>query len=469
MRRRSLFLLHKVAGLAGGLLLGLLAVTGFFLDHENLDFLWQVTVDDRLLPDSMTSGKYRAVEAFRRDPSDPRRILVGTRRGLYLSTDGGRRFRKVLRQQVLALSTDGAGWRRLYAATTHGIYVSENGGMEWRLLALGGATVTAINTWQDVLYAVVDKRHLYRIGADGSAMPLQWTAPSPDVLPGQISLARLVRDLHYGRGLFDGDLSLLLNDGLAFLLLFLAVSGYVIYFKVRGRRLRHRKKRDNLRSWMRLHAHGLQVVATLAILLMLGLTGIFLDHAGFFRDFLRSARLDTAWLPPVYRSLATDVWGFDFDGENFRIGNRLGVFSSRDLVHWRLESEGFAWRMKRLGARLAVSGMGSPNRVLEEGRWRKLEGTPHMPRDFYLEEGELRPISPGEKRVPLPRWPSTSLYHILLGLHDGKLAWGQWVWLNDLSVLALLLLLYSGCLKWLYHRRRRGQHGLSRFPHLRQK
>jgi Uncharacterized protein conserved in bacteria len=32
---------------------------------------------------------------------------------------------------------------------------------------------------------------------------------------------------------------------------------------------------------------------------------------------------------------------------------------------------------------------------------------------------------------------------------------GQWVWLNDLAVIASLLLLYTGFLKWLHHRRRR--------------
>ncbi len=451
MKRRQLFVLHKVAGLAGGFVLGLLAITGFFLDHENFDFLWRITLDDQWLPESMIAKKSRAVEAYRKDPDDARRVLVGTRRGLYFSNNGGETFHVVLRHQVLALCADDRSWRALYAATPQGIFTSRDRGEHWLPFALDGSLVTSVNAWDDKLYAVVDKRHLYRIDADGRADLLQWQPPSSAVLPKQIALGRLVRDLHYGRGLFDGDLSLFINDGLAFLLAFLSISGYIIYLQIRARRLR-RKKTDNLRLWVRFHAHGLQVIATLSVVVILGITGLFLDHAGALRNFLHSVHLETNLLPPVYRSLATDVWGFDFDGKYFRIGNRMGVFASSDLIHWRLESRGFAWRMKRLDDRLVVSGMGSPNRILTDGHWKILKDTPHMPRDFFLEKGEIRPLAPHLSQLPLPRWSSTSLYHILLGLHDGKLIWGQWVWLNDLAVLALVLLLYSGYLKWLYHR-----------------
>ncbi len=459
MRRRHLFVIHKVAGLAGGFVLGLLAITGFFLDHENFDFLWRTTIDDRLLPESVISKKSRAVEAYRKDPANARHILVGTRRGLYSSFNGGKSFRRVLADQVVALCAHGNDWQALYAATPHGIYFSGDRGEHWRPFALAGENVTAINAWRNSLYAVVAKRDLYRIDAEGRPTPLHWQPPSPAVLPKQITLGRLVRDLHYGRGLFDGDLSLFVNDGLAFVLAFLSISGYVIYLKIRARRLRHKRhgKKDGLRFWVRIHAHGFQLVATLLLFLIFGVTGVFLDHAGTLRGFLHSVHLKTHLLPPVYRSLATDVWGFDYDGTFYRIGNRLGVFASSDLVHWQLESQGFAWRMKRLDDRLVVSGMGSPNRILAGDHWQVLKDSPHMPRDFYLQEGELRPVAPHHAQLPLPSWSSTSLYHLLLGLHDGQLVWGQWVWLNDLAALALLLLLYSGYLKWLYHRRRRSR------------
>jgi len=453
VRRHTLFLLHKYAGLGAGLVLALLALTGFFLDHENFDFLWRITVDDRWVPASMEAKKPRAVEAYRVNPGDPQQVLAGTRRGLYRSLDGGGSFELVLPRQVLALAA-GPDWSLLLAATTRGLWSSEDGGRHWHPFALVGRPVTSVNFHGGFAWAVVDKRQLYRVDHRGREEALSWRPPAPSVLPRSVTLGRLVRDLHYGRGVVDGDASLLFNDFLAGVLFFLSLGGFVIWLKVRARR-RRKGRGGSLRFWLKTHAHGSQLPLFLLVFVIFGVTGLFLDHAGLFRGVLRSVTLDTAWLPPVYRSLATDVWGFDFDGERYRIGNRLGVFSSTDLEHWVLESEGFAWRMKRLGDRLLVSGMGSPNRLLAEKGWVELEGTPHMPRDFYLEEGRVRAFSTRGDPPPLPKWNSTSLYHILLGLHDGELFWGQWVWLNDLAVIASLLLLYTGFLKWLHHRRRR--------------
>jgi len=452
VRRYTLFRLHKYAGLGGGLILVLLALTGFFLDHENFDFLWEVTVPDRWVPPSMRAKKPRALEAYRVHPADPRRVLAGTRRGLYRSEDGGGRFERVLPRQVLALAAT-PDWSWVLAATTRGLWSSEDGGRHWHPFALMNRAVTSVNIQDATAWAVVDKRVLYRIDRKGRETRLRWQPPAPDVLPNKVTLGRLVRDLHYGRGLVDGDASLLFNDLLAGVLFFLGLGGFVIWYKVRRRR--RGVPVQGLGFWIGTHRHGMQLALFFVAFVVLGITGLFLDHAGVFRGLLRSVALDTTWLPPVYRSLATDVWGFDFDGKRYRIGNRLGVFSSTDLEHWVLESEGFAWRMKRLGDRLVVSGMGSPNRELEADGWRRLEGTPHMPRDFYLTEARLHAVSIRRDPPPLPQWDSTALYHVLLGLHDGELLWGQWVWLNDLAVVASLLLLYTGALKWWHHRRRK--------------
>ncbi len=460
MRRYTIFRIHKYSGLAVGLILGLLAITGFFLDHENFDFLWEITLDDQWLPESMVSKKPRGIEAYRVDPADPRHIMVGSRRGLFVSEDGGNTFARTLARQTLAIDTyrknGEEDYQHIFAATTDGIYSSSDGGRQWQSLALSGSPVTGLNTYQGMIYAVLDRRELYRIDPQqGIATPLPMEPIAPEQLGKEIKLGRLVRDLHYGRGLFSGDSSLLINDFLAILLLFLSIGGFVIYFKVRKIRRHKLGKTPSLTVWLRTHSHGSGLAGFLLVFVIFGITGVFLDHSSTFRNFLKNTHLNTSWLPPVYRDLSTDIWGFDFDGSHYRIGNRLGVYRSTDLKHWQQESSGFAWRMKRLQDQLLVSGMGSPNLVLRNETWEKLQSTPHMPRDFYLKEGELGYLSMGEEELPLPQWKSTSLYHIMLGLHDGELLWGQWVWINDIAVLGLLLLLITGFIKWRHHRRKR--------------
>jgi len=460
VRRYTLFRLHKYSGLAAGLILMLLAITGFFLDHEYFGFLWKIEIDDRWVPESMEAKKPRSVEAYRVDTHDSGHILVGSRRGFYLSHDGGMSFTRTLDSQVLALDvyrTAGReDYQRVYAGTIGGIYASDDGGEEWQLLALSGLRVTALTVYQGIIYAVVEKRALYRIDpADQVATALEWMPPATEILPRRVTLGRLVRDLHYGRGLVDGDASLYFNDFLALVLLLLGISGYVIYVMVRQRRKHQAHNKQALKKLIGWHAHGSMLPPLLLVLILFGVTGVFLDHSNTFRQFLKTSQISTAWLTPVYRSLSTDVWGFDFDGKKYRIGNRLGIFSSRNLEHWQLESRGFAWRMKRLGDELLVGGMGAPNRILADDGWRELDRSPHMPRDFFLLNNELKYLSLRGDTPPLPHWNSVSLYHILLGMHDGELLWGQWIWVNDLAVFGALLLFYTAVLKWIYRRRQR--------------
>lgn len=460
MRLYTVFQIHKYSGLGAGLILGLLALTGFFLDHENFDFLWNITIDDRLLPESIVAKKQRAIEAYRIDTSDPQHIMVGSHRGFYLSSNGGRSFERTLPAQVLAIDVyreqQTEDFQYLFAATTTGVQQSRDGGRTWKLLALADQPVTSLTVFDGMVHAIADKRAVYRITPDsGATTRLQITSIAASELPHSLTLNRLVRDLHYGRGLFSGDSSLLINDFLAIVLLFLSVGGFVIFFMVRRIRKHRKPKPPSMTFWLKTHAHGIGLLSVLPLLLILVLTGVFLDHSGAFRNFLKTTSVNTTILPPVYRDLSTDIWGFDFDGEQYRLGNRMGIFSSTDLKHWTLEKTGFAWRMKRLEDHLLVAGMGAPNLILQGDQWKKLESSPQMPRDFFIINDQLNYLSMRGETPPLPQWESTSLYHIMLGLHDGGLAWGQWVWLNDLAALAALLLFITGLIKWLCRKKKR--------------
>lgn len=56
---------------------------------------------------------------------------------------------------------------------------------------------------------------------------------------------------------------------------------------------------------------------------------------------MNTITIPNKFLPPVYKTLKSDIFGADFDGENFYIGNRFGIFRSSDLINFEFVSEGF--------------------------------------------------------------------------------------------------------------------------------
>ena len=102
-------------------------------------------------------------------------------------------------------------------------------------------------------------------------------------------------------------------------------------------RRRKTKNKTTLYFWRNLHSNKLVIFSFIPIFLLL-VTGVILDHPDFFRSFLKTTKLSISYLPPVYRDLSTDIWGIDYDGAHYRIGNRLGVFKSADLKNWSLAS-----------------------------------------------------------------------------------------------------------------------------------
>jgi len=445
--------------LALGSILFLLGFTGFFLDHDNFDFLWDIKVSDKLLPESIVANKQKAFNAYKIDFENPQHILAGSRMGLFLSLDGGTSFKKTLDKQTLAIEPEKINhqenFQTVYAATADGIYQSLDGGLKWKDFALKNKVVESFNLFNGQIYAVVDKRDIFQIDLKTKKTQKLLLAGIPkNELPKQVSLSRLIRDLHYGRGLFSGDSSLYINDYAAIILSFLGIGGFVIYFTIRKIRAKRTVNRRLFQTWLKTHSNIIIILSFLPIMILL-FTGVFLDHAQLLQDFMKKTRFHSSYLPPVYKDLSTDIWGFDYDGKNYRVGNRLGVFKSTDLHNWQLESKGFAYRIKRIEKELFISGMGSPNRQLTRDGWVPLKGTPHMPRDVYQLDGKTRFYSTHSKDTKLPVTDSTPLYHIMLGLHDGKLFSGQWVFVNDAAALAGLILFITGYIKWSRKRKSR--------------
>jgi len=392
------------------------------------------------LPQSVYAHEKRLVEAYWVDPKDPEHVIVGSRRGIFDKQVDG--FVKTLDKQCLALRSEG---ERLYAATNDGVYILEN--KAWKLFALEGEFINALSVYNDKLLVSMDKKWLGLLDVkSGNILSKTEVLITEEELSNDISLSRFVRDLHYGRGLFDGLSSLLINDYAALVLLFLSVSGYLIWYLITN------KKKANLsRKLIRLHANVFVLAAIFPFLILL-ITGVFLDHPKLLGSFMRSVKIPYEVLPPVYGTLKEDIWSVDLDAKSYRIGNRYGIYESDDLRSWKMVSKGFGYKMKRLDERLYVSGMGAPNRILEDEQWKILPKTPHMFKDINLLDDKAQFLS-HKSKMQLPEMKSASLYSFLLALHDGTFFSEWWVWINDVAALLLLVLGVTGTIRYLRKKR----------------
>lgn len=120
---------HKVVGLAIALVLAFLAISGVLLHHPALT--------KRLLGEPREPGALAdPTTALAVDPASSSHVFVGTRRGVFESTDGGRTFHDVLLRvpadNVVSLAFGrGAPALLLVALRGGGVFVSSDGGSVW--------------------------------------------------------------------------------------------------------------------------------------------------------------------------------------------------------------------------------------------------------------------------------------------------------------------------------------------------
>ncbi len=450
--------LHKQIGLVAGLFLFVLSFTGFFLDHDDFDFLWNIKIQSSFLPAGVVKKINRSYEAYKINPKNRSHIIIGSRSGIYTSLDSGKTFLHTLNAQVFSIEPARHNFMEnfdtLFVATSNGVYKSSNKGKNWKLLSLKNNLVNAISVWNNFIYAVVNKKEIYKINIHTQKFEkLNWEKITYKELPKKITLSRFVRDLHYGRGLFDGILSLYINDFASLVMIFLIVSGISFYFIFKKLKLKKKINKKYLKFFIKQHSSILILITFIPISILL-ITGVILDHAKFFNPYLKNIKANIKYLPPVYSHLKSDIWGIDFDGQYFRIGNRLGVFKSKSLTNWKLDSEGFAYRIKRSDKNLLISGMGSPNRILLSDKWKVLKNTPHMPKDFFILNKKIYSASfRANNNLPLPRLNKIPLALLFLALHDGKFFSPNWVYVNDFIVLLTIVLFITGFIRWKQSRR----------------
>jgi hypothetical protein len=435
--------LHKIAGLSAGLVLLILGITGFFIDHDKWSFLYSTTFKN--LPQAAKEIDKKLFDAYWVDKDNNAHRIIGGKRGIFETFDNGETFSNMSKLQCMGIRSDKDG---VFAATSDGIYKLD--GSTWKSFALKSEYVTSISLSDEVIVGVVDKHELVRIDKhNGKTIGKSVVEIDDSKLKHSIKLSRFVRDLHYGRGLFEGDISLLINDYGAIILSFLALSGYIIWYFIK------KKKPAKLsRTLIKFHSNSLAILSLIPLLILL-VTGIFLDHSSGLSKFMKSVTIPHSILPPVYDSLKHDIWSVDYDGKTYRVGNRYGVYKSEDLKEWEFENKGLAFRMIRKEDSLYVSGMGAPNRIYKNQNWQMLRHTPHMFRDVIeLSEG-VEYFSTHKSKYKLPSFEDATLYALFMSLHDGTFFASWWVWVNDFASIALIVLGITGVMRWLATRKNR--------------
>lgn len=441
--------IHKYAGIFSGIVLLLLSISGFFLNHDNWKFLYTTTFSNDYLPSQTIKHNKSLYNSYIVDKDNASLRIIAGFRGVYVSHDEGYTYKHVSEVPFYAVvqSFDGT----YYGATTQGVYRSNDKGNTWRVFALTGEVITSVSTDKDKLFVAIDKSSLALLDTQGTVLSRTKLEIESSALQHDISLGRFIRDLHYGRGLFDNGISLLLNDFATLWLTLLALSGYVLWYLIKNIRY-HKSYKKPLRILLKIHASSWVLIAIVPLIL-LAVTGILLDHSKLFSNFFRQTTVSHTLLPPIYTSLKEDIWSVDYSNGKYRIGNRYGVYRSVDLQSWKLESKGFAYRMMHENKTLYVSGMGAANRTYKSEQWAILKNAPHMFKGVNHIDGEVEYFSIHHTTTILPKVSTTTLYTILLSIHDGSFFASWWVYINDIASVLLLLLLYTGLQLW-YKRNR---------------
>ena len=134
----KIYKIHKISGLSGGILLLLLAFSGFLLNHNNWNFLYTTTFETESI--TLLEKDKRLFESYYIDKDDEDHIIVATKRGLYESDDGGLSFERPLNIQATNIKSSNGD---IYVSTSDGLYKSSENG--WSRILLKGIYLTSLS------------------------------------------------------------------------------------------------------------------------------------------------------------------------------------------------------------------------------------------------------------------------------------------------------------------------------------
>lgn len=496
-RRMTLHKAHKWAGLISAVWLCVLGATGFLLDHKEWRWMMLSTVPERLVPESVKILSRNTIQIFQVNPDHPMHQVAAGVRGMWITEDGAKSWQRTRLPgdesdhiQVFAVEPDPEhGWNRLWIGTDDGVWVSGDGGRTLARAGMEGQRITALTVgasqWE--LYGVADRSRVFELltARPDDPLWLRLETPPDDALPPEISLRRLIIDLHVGKGLFAETTSLLLNDLAGLGLCTLALSGvcywgFPKYWRRRrryGSQVHIETKRTTLIWLFRLHGPMIGLCAALPLLYLV-ITGIFFGHFKELGEWMRRVQVPSALHPPVYHLNVWDGWieaviGYPGQPEKLSIGTRVGLFTSKDGGRtWSAEQAGAeriaaARRLRRFGESLYIGGWMGVNSYLKQqdgADWLTLSGKhAHMAGDItrlddgqigWLHHGKTVAITDqsgqvhGQIELTQPQADGVPWYYILRQLHDGLIFWQHWKWLNDLFAVLATTLVVTGLIRW---------------------
>lgn len=497
MKRRRVTLndIHKWAGLAAALWLAVLAVTGMMqLNRQQWSWQW---ASGPAMGEAAAASDDKYLWRFHQvNPADPAIRVTAGAAGAFLTENGGQSWYRltfagvpVRNVSTLEPMAHDGEWT-VYAGTDDGVWRLDRITKRMVVAGLQGHEVNSLSTDDGRIVAAVGMSRLFGASLSGGEAS-NWTpivlAPlPPDAGAGRVDLGRLLQDIHVGRGLFGGMIDRALWNLVALGLLLLSLTG-VTYWAImrwcRRARLRPKAERpasDTLRKaqkiirWsFRIHAMTVGIVLALPLLLIF-FTGLYQDHRHDVQAALRGIAVPGFLLPPAYRA---DDWrgqvmnvalARDAGGEFLAIGNRRGMFLSRDMGRsWAREAsfKGPAMRLRKIGGALYVPGrMMRRVQVRRDNTWQELPVPKPVVMANELSEGPggtiwwtrgdtiFRTDAVGQMLGKAGHHVPTLGYlpwgSFAAELHEGALISRHWKWANDLAALLGIALVITGFLRW---------------------
>ena len=487
--------IHKWGGLVAMAWLTVLGVTGLILDHPEWRWTQQWTMSSAFGSDHVLNDETLGtiVRKFHIKESDPNKLIGGGVRGLWRTTDSGQTWTEIpyagadgLPMMLTLLPSRDDDWGRIWLGTDDGIWMVSGEAGEATPVALGGYTIADLDYGRPgELVGIADHSKLFRVTL---ARPdqIDWITPRSSSIPGlpqDVSLAKLMVDMHFGKGLTGGSFAMWINDygGIVFVVLSLTGFFYWLFPKLwqnpeRKAKWDKQTRRSTLQWLFRFHGPVLGLLAIIPII-YLSVTGIYLDHA-------------RAWIPPTMAMMNDRaVWQGPYDDESLieemeglrtdpadsnylSVLTRVGLIISNDGgKSWAYdEATPFAVNARHHNPghvhRAGYSFMGNhggPSYVRSDatGDWHLIEGMRLMAQDAApLGEDWVLKGSRGFFRwneasnelqkldIPNPPLEGMPVKRFMLDLHTGMMIHSSFVWVNDFVSVLAIFMCFTGFLAW---------------------
>jgi hypothetical protein len=480
--------IHKWMGLVAAAWLLVLGLTGFILDHRDTwRWLWQSGIATKWITEAThVKSQSTHIRLYQINSDKPEQQVTGGLTGLWWSPDSGKSWQPTrfaaTNTSPMVTTVFYSVVNQLWIASDDGVWLSTDAGRTAQQIILAGYTVTALSqgVQDNEVIGVTDRSRVFKYNL--TTKNISWPDLQPvtqSVLPTDISLSRYVRDIHYGRGIFEAPFSLLWNDYSGIAMFVLPVTGFLFYWlpkrwrkiKRQQNNVSHTYKKHSMRWIFRLHGPGFGLLASIP-LIYLSVTGILLDHGSELRQWMNSLNVTQSWQTPVYRfnSWKNEIYGvvsYSEQVEKFSIATRLGLFTTHNNgSRWvREQTLGdkalFVWTVRKFKNAIYLGGMGGPNMARQGNQpWHVAKDSGHMPTDITL-DGQSNVIwksrhgilSPGlnsthHLKLNFPTLTYVPWFYVIDGLHTGLLIHSQWKWINDLVAVLAIFLVITGLLRW---------------------